>query len=732
MDLNLRPAARLITTIGKDLIKDVPASIVELVKNSYDADSENVNILFTRITDKNDEYVHINISDDGNGMSLDTVQNSWLVPATDYKVNKNKSENKNRTIQGKKGIGRYAVSILGNILEMGTVRNGKKTRVKINWDDFEKEKYLDNITVKLDVSESNNSNGTLLSICGNKSYLDMWNENEIDKLIKELRKLLSPFFHDLNEDTFNINLKTVNFLPESKKYNNFETRIEPIPLIELYNYRLYGSIGEKGYANLKYVNNSTDNKKVDDISEFQISLSSDAKYCGNIDVDLRVFDKDRPNIEDLRSKLAAKSNIEFTRRELNKELKEIVGVGIYRGGFRIRPHGDKGFDWLELDNRRVQNPSKHVGHDQILGYVSVETEDKSHLEEKSARDGIKENSYYEGLRDQILKSLSILEEKRFTFRRSKNKIYKDSPKTVYQKIENLFDFSDFRSSLTASIESNIENIMSEEDSLNAKDKVVKTLNNQIDEIQKKKEKEYEEIKEIIAIYQGQATLGSIVSTVLHEGRKHISWYSNQLPRVIRWLKKIEGDNERELLLKSIDRLETSEAETNSLVKLFNKLDPLSVTKRGKRKNVNLISVFNHVKDIFDQDLIDNNIEIVIKSSEKNITWLGYQEDFFLLLTNLIENSIYWLKNSSFSNKHIQVEILKKQNKVIINIKDNGPGIKKEYIDQEVIFVPGFTAKPSGTGLGLAIAGEAVERNKGKLKALYSSDGAFFQVELGGE
>jgi len=42
----IRPAARLIHTIGSDLIGDSYAALVELVKNSYDADASFVNIIF--------------------------------------------------------------------------------------------------------------------------------------------------------------------------------------------------------------------------------------------------------------------------------------------------------------------------------------------------------------------------------------------------------------------------------------------------------------------------------------------------------------------------------------------------------------------------------------------------------------------------------------------------------------------------------------------------------------
>lgn len=57
------PTGRLIMSIGKDLIKDLPAAIVELVKNSYDADATNVQMIFK----KNKDSVEIIVKDDGHG-----------------------------------------------------------------------------------------------------------------------------------------------------------------------------------------------------------------------------------------------------------------------------------------------------------------------------------------------------------------------------------------------------------------------------------------------------------------------------------------------------------------------------------------------------------------------------------------------------------------------------------------------------------------------------------------
>ena len=94
----IRPAGRHILTIGRDLIQDNYAAVVELVKNAYDADSPDVHIEFKALDDLSG--YSIIISDHGHGMSKDDVINKWLVPSTSDKLDRRKSPS-GRTMQGK-------------------------------------------------------------------------------------------------------------------------------------------------------------------------------------------------------------------------------------------------------------------------------------------------------------------------------------------------------------------------------------------------------------------------------------------------------------------------------------------------------------------------------------------------------------------------------------------------------------------------------------------------------
>ncbi|QHG19562.1 ATP-binding protein [Nostoc sp. ATCC 53789] len=116
----------------------------------------------------------------------------------------------------------------------------------------------------------------------------------------------------------------------------------------------------------------------------------------------------------------------------------------------------------------------------------------------------------------------------------------------------------------------------------------------------------------------------------------------------------------------------------------------------------------------------------------------YANQLNQVFMNIINNAIYALKdNMQFwqsANKipTIQIKTLVVDNeRLLISIKDNGPGMKSEI--QEQIFNPFFTTKPvgQGTGLGLSISHQIiVEKHQGKLNCISAlGKGTEFQIEI---
>jgi len=703
-----RPSARLIRTIGDDIIKDMYAAVIELIKNAYDADGINAELKFIDLI--NPKKAKIIIKDDGHGMNYKTVVNKWMVPATGDKLTRRKSPD-GRYMQGRKGIGRFATSILGNTLLMETTEgSGITTTVLIDWSVFSAEKYLDEIELLVESKTSGKKSGTELIIEPGERVFE-WTKKEIELLIKELRKLVSPI---IEKEDFRIGIEFINTGIE--KYDNMQEKIEPFPMLELFDYRLSGKADEKGNVFLVYENRVEKNIPSEEIN---IHITPEkGKLCGPFELDFRVFDREVDAIENLinRGLKDPDAGKYLGKRETRQLLNDLCGVSIYRNDFRIRPHGEPGYDWLLLDKERVQNPSLRIGSDQIAGFLTIADEEISHLAEKSARDGLKENSYYKGLVEIAKQCLAQLEERRFDFRKKTGRGRKMVK--IEKEINALFDFDALKNSIKRELKKSKVSLPT-----------LTKVENIILKTEKRKSDILEKIKDTVAMYQGQVTLGKIIMVIMHEGRKPLKYLKEQSPRIARWIKELEEEYNTYLLEKIIDRLEDTKKEALLLIDLFNRLDPLAVRKRGKRKNINIYNAIKRAEELFRSELLEKKIRL-INDVTPEVTFWGWEQDFYIALTNLIDNSLYWLPMlEDKKEKQIIISFLHDAKSVIIDYRDNGPGIAKKHIEDGLIFEPGFSTKPGGTGLGLAIAGETIERNKGVLRALYESEGVYFKIEL---
>lgn len=235
--LKIRPYARLLTMLGEQLIKNEQIALAELIKNSYDADAEWVKVRFVDFgfDEKKKEIFKtkdskIIIEDNGCGMSMGVIEDSWMSPATPNKKTRENEEikttpKKHRIIQGEKGIGRFAILKLGRDIKITTRPEGQNTEYVINYnlsqydDDFltkkeegkdeviEQKIYIDDISIPVSeqkpivlvdrkvivnnsVFESRNDHGTVIEISNLKGE---WSFEKIKKVNAESQKLESIF-----------------------------------------------------------------------------------------------------------------------------------------------------------------------------------------------------------------------------------------------------------------------------------------------------------------------------------------------------------------------------------------------------------------------------------------------------------------------------------------------------------------------------------------------------------
>lgn len=736
LTFKIRPAARLIHTIGSDLIGDSYAALVELVKNSYDADATKVDIVFNYTKIDNENALMITIKDDGHGMDFDTVINKWLVPATNDKIKRKVSRKGTRTLQGRKGIGRFAASILGQEMTLSTVdQNGQKSEAVIDWRIFKTDEFLENIELLIETKETNEPSGTeILIIAKDENYeeiivnekgleesiekvdakLSYWNKDTLEKLINELRKLISPFEESIG-DEFKINLSF-----ENSPFTGVDEdiKIDTYPIVQFYDYRISGVISDNGKAILLFENNVNPEVVQKEEISIDFELSGNNKFCGLLKIDFRVFDREPEAIDNLINKglINPVSKNLMGKRQAKVLLDEVYGVNVYKNSFRIRPYGNAGIDWLDLDKDRIQNFTQKISNNQIVGFVTIQSEEQSGLEEKSARDGLKENEHYFGLKELAKKALFELETRRLAYRIKSEKSRGKSTK-VQDTINSLFSLADVKSTIGKKL---------------TELKIDKKAIDEIDIILTKEEEKKAELKveieKTIAIYQGQATLGKIVNFILHEGRKPLQFFNSETRVMERYLKFYRATKDEENLDELTKSINGFKINSKFISDLFKRISPLAKQKRENKTDFNVIQTIEDSLAVFKSHMEDEKIKVSV-SGNKGISIFGWSEDLFIALTNLIENSIYWLELSKSGKREIEITVKEYENSVIIDFKDSGLGLSSLEIESGAIFEPGYSKKINGTGLGLAIAGEAIDRLNGELSARSYSDGAYFQIEI---
>ena len=87
-----------------------------------------------------------------------------------------------------------------------------------------------------------------------------------------------------------------------------------------------------------------------------------------------------------------------------------------------------------------------------------------------------------------------------------------------------------------------------------------------------------------------------------------------------------------------------------------------------------------------------------------------------VLFNLLLNALDAVKEKNRKERFVKISTYLKKEKinkyVVLEIKDNGVGIKKEHLDK--VFKPFFTTKQKGTGLGLPMVYKIIRSHNGNI------------------
>jgi anti-sigma regulatory factor (Ser/Thr protein kinase) len=683
---HFNPKAHILTLLGDELIKSPVMAIYELVKNSYDADADKVNVYFRNIDNIDDAAIII--EDFGTGMTSDVIENVWLEPGSDYRkpVDSDgvrqikKSPIYKRVPMGEKGVGRFAVHKLGSkillitrplLIEtdrnnnvIGTQLADYEIQLYINWKDFSQSKHLSDVPIKWKINRDEQkfrfkeTSGTYIHLSGLK---ETWTRAMARKLKGQTLSMLSP---KVNEISFKINL---NF--DNQWLVDFPTADK---IIDEAPYKITAFIGEDYDLDFEYEFSLKNNPEIEsniikNDPAYNKNIKSFIRYDLEKQLENNEYDPTTLNelLKDFDDKPLPFGNLIFefysydldsasmrdyteSADTLKKILKEHSGIKVFKGDLRIYDYGEPGNDWLGLDLERIQNKS-WFSNNQNIGYIYLDPETSGKLVEKTNREGFINDDVFVLFKIVLKYILTEFKATRSSDRakwlRRNNKA---SDKSFESKVSNfklLIDGFDFP-------EEDKQKLLGEAEKL---------------------EEQYEENKNTLLIPAG---VGMTASVALHEIEKLVPRMEETVYTVPLNANQIK------------DQVEELREYTDGII---------SVLRKGGDTTISIRECVNIAFSNYRLKMKVRKINHILELDDHQDIVKCDKRYFITVLMNIIDNSIYWLDTTNLLSKGIYVKSFRENDAQCLIFVDNGPGFKDEITD---LVRPFFSRKTDGIGIGL--------------------------------
>lgn len=695
----LRVRSHILRLLGDQLVGHDRLAIFELVKNSYDADAENVSVTVDLPANK------IFVRDDGCGMTSDVIKNRWLDIGTDSKRGSNRTRSKKylRVPLGEKGVGRLAVQKLGSRFRMVTRSPGApEILVELGWTELiGSSDYVDgglqvHLTERAEaVDFPDEQHGTLIEIS------DLTRKDWARKDLRDLKRLVvsleSPFH---TNDSFRVSLsvpgreRDIDDVPDLKEllrrsiwtyefelsnkgftwnYEFSPPRLKGLKArIEAPSESVLLEWSDEAYREAKAKAENADEAPI------FIDPKSALKGIGTIKGRLHVFYR-REQIMRLMG-----GDI----RQTKQWLKDQAGVRVFRDGIRVYNYGEPEDDWLGLNARRINRPTEKVGTSQLVAAIELDLSDSAGLHEKTNREGFNEDETFSRFRLLALSFVQHFERLHEPDRKAIDAALKDEGSQVGSTIK-----------LQEAIDG-LKDVCEKDKELS------KTLTPYVKAI----EKEVGQVRSVM-LSAGMAGMG--LALVFHE-----------IDRTIRALTSLAEKGA------SPERLRSGLGELRKM------LDSISVLLRqGKARKLSM-------RELVKQAIELNEVRFEFHKVTVSAPILtGESPDFFVTapqhlvlsaLNNIIDNAIYWT-----GYRHQRDKRPKHQPALLISstwseedggvmvVADNGTGFTVSTADAIQPFV---TKRVGGMGLGLYYCQLVMENIGGELQ-LFSAQEARDLIDI---
>ncbi len=703
-EANFKFSSRFGQLIGRNLISNPVVAVSELVKNSYDADADNITVKFIGLKTDTPE---LHIIDDGVGMSFDDVVNKWMVVGTDNKIHSPYTPKKRRKL-GEKGIGRFSVERLSRKVTIISKQKGDDFAISytIDWDEYENSEleFSDKKHQIFKIPDAKNNQGTSIKLFGLR---DIWNENKLLELQKELEIIRPININDYSYKKYNFPGDNVNIELIANDYLKSKVLVND-NFISYAQAHLYGEIMADGSAIIKVKIKPNISMSKDEVNmEYTFLPNEINASCGPVVYESFIFLKDKR----LYRSLAVE------RKDMDDYLSAFCGVKIYRDGFRILPFGDADNDWLELNSKRTSSPEHRIGTQNVIGVVYITRDNNPGLQDVLSRENMYDTVEFAALKEFVNMAFDKYTELQLSARKkSERKVKQEGKKALDNAKKKVNIFSQHVDDLRKSVEtalSDEDDLPTEGDGIGQKiQEILQAAQSSVEEIKNaysyyKKQTDFRSRE--MQIYRNIATLGISAAMFGHEALNQtvdaksivndiIADYTNIL-KATQGLEEQILDLQKDLIL--ID--EKADFYRNYLRK----------EKQDCSTNVNIVSILNNLLKQHESALqAIGIIPSVIYDGDINTykTW-AYEGDIDSIFTNLITNSYKALKKSK-GEKFLKFSFAFDGTCFVVDIINNGKPIEPNVRDK--IFEPLFSTYSEGTGLGLTIIQDTLQIYNGEI------------------
>ena len=672
--------ARVLAHLGEDLIKDESIALLELVKNSYDAGATKCVVDFN--FDIFGSLIEISISDNGSGMSLKTIENIWLVIGTDNKKNKLISHYQGRLPLGEKGIGRLGVHKLGNDIKLYSKHSDEnEVYVSIDWSKLAESKDIDDFKIDYGYSSDshflNKQTGTKIIV---RNLKGEWNRRKLRSVFRDLTTLNSPFSE--KSDSFEVvvssNSNVFSGLPNLEAIKNaglyyghctlegsiiteFSYEFKPWNVLDKIKSRSLTALDEYEKVLIHNVEVESETGKV---VKRQERLDLNEYNIGRVQFDVIMYEKD--------SSVFSLLNVE--KKGLNDYLKENSGIRVYRDNMRVFDYGEPGNDWLSIDKRRLNRSGGSISNSLLLGSVMLDRISSYGLREKTNREGFIEDEAYFAFVDAISYVMDLFIQQRNQDRMNLMSIYKTGK--------------------------------------NVTEPVIGELSEVISIVKEKVPDEKDQHQILTYLYRIESQYNEVRDTLIHSASIGINLGGaiHELEKQMAALKSCAEAGNIFKVKEIIPVLETIIANYSSMM-LKSEIQKFNVSQIvGKVIEYNRFRFQDHAIRLFSNY---KKVDFMAKLSKT---------ETISALTNLVDNSIYWVCRSRIEDRMIYLYVTEsfREGFVTVAVCDNGPGFK---IAPELAVRAFVSGKPlnAGMGFGLYITHETMKQLNGHMDILSNCD-----------